>query len=130
MNRPGHFVWNELLTRKVDEVKRFYSSLLGWEFRHWEEGNYLLIRRDDQEVGGLMPIGGDVWEGVPNFWMAYIQVEQIDQLVGRVEELGGKLIEPPMEVPGVGRIAIVADPSGAVVGLIQFASPSDDSQAG
>ncbi len=122
MNSSGQFVWNELLTRKAEEVRKFYSSLLGWEFRQWDD-NYQVIHKDGREVGGLMSIGGKEWEGVPNFWMAYIRVDDLDQVAGRVEELGGKLIEPPMDIPGVGRMAIVADPSGAVVGIIQPASP-------
>ena len=64
------------------------------------------------DMRGVMP------PGVPPHWFAYIEVTNVDASVKSVKDGGGQVIRDPFDVPGVGRIAIVADPIGAPVGLI------------
>ncbi len=116
----GTFCWNELITTDVDKAGEFYSSLLGWE-RAAMPGDmpYTLLKADGKDAGGMMarmPEMGDI----PSHWMAYITVENTDEAAKKVTELGGKVVCPPTDIPNVGRFTIIADPTGANVGLISF----------
>ncbi len=69
-------------------------------------------------MGGM--IDASAWpEGTPNFWLAYFAVEDTDATVARAEELGGAVAAPAFDVPGVGRMAVLTDPQGAVFAVIQ-----------
>ncbi len=57
--------------------------------------------------------------GEGSYWHSYIAVEDIDSCVKQTEDLGGKVLVPPHDVPDVGRICAVSDPTGAVVHLMQ-----------
>jgi len=124
--RPKHgtFCWNELITTDTDKAGNFYSTLLGWEKATMPGGMpYTLFKADGKDAGGMMarmPEMGDV----PPHWMAYITVDDVDASAKQVEELGGKVLCPPNDIPGVGRFTIIADPIGAAVGLITFPKDS------
>ena len=72
----------------------------------------------DKPVGGLFTIGGSQWEGVPEHWMSYLAVDDVDARVKKATAVGAKLMRPVFDVPGVGRIAILTEPGGAGVGWI------------
>ncbi len=118
--KNGTFCWNELITTDTDKAGDFYSSLLGWTKEPFSgEMPYTLFKTGDKEVGGMMarmPEMGDI----PPHWMCYITVENVDESAKQVEDLGGKIICPPKDIPNVGRFTIIADPTGAAVGLITF----------
>jgi len=103
MTAHGHFHWNELVTRDVEKAKKFYGDTIGWTFdgMPMPDGTYWVAKMGDQPVGGLFPIAGPQWEGVPEHWMSYLAVDDVDA-----------------RVPGVGRIAILTEPGGAGVGWI------------
>ncbi|MEO1089973.1 MAG: VOC family protein [Pseudomonadota bacterium] len=115
----GTFVWNELMTRDVDAAKRFYEASLGWTFDAMpmpEGGTYWVASSGGSMAGGMMALDGPQFEGVPSHWFAYIEVDDVDARVAGLEQAGGKLMRPAFDVANVGRIAIVQDPTGAVVG--------------
>jgi predicted enzyme related to lactoylglutathione lyase len=116
----GQFYWNELMTRDVEASKRFFTTALGWTFEAMPMagGTYWIAKAGDETAGGLMPIGGPEFEGVPEAWLGYIAVDDVDARTKKAAAAGGKVMKEPFDVPGVGRIAIVTDSRGAAVGLI------------
>ncbi|HDL00926.1 MAG TPA: VOC family protein [candidate division Zixibacteria bacterium] len=118
--KNGTFCWNELVTTDTNKAGDFYSSLIGWE-KATMPGDmpYTLFKTDGKDAGGMMarmPEMGDI----PPHWMCYITVEDVDDLASKVVGLGGKVLCPPKDIPNVGRFTIIADPTGAAVGLITF----------
>jgi predicted enzyme related to lactoylglutathione lyase len=120
MTAHGHFHWNELVTRDVEKAKKFYGDIIGWTFdgMPMPDGTYWVAKMGDQPVGGLFPIAGPQWEGVPEHWMSYLAVDDVDARVKKATAAGAKLMRPAFDIPGVGRIAILTEPGGAGVGWI------------
>jgi predicted enzyme related to lactoylglutathione lyase len=120
MTPHGHFHWNELVTRDVEKAKKFYSETIGWTFEGMPmpDGTYWVAKMGDTAVGGLFPIAGPQWDGVPEHWMSYLAVDDVDARVKKAQAAGAKLMRPAFDVPGVGRIAILTEPGGAGVGWI------------
>ena len=63
-----------------------------------------------------------MFDGIPEHWFSYIEVDDVDARVAKVAPAGGKIHREPWDVPNVGRIAIVADINGAVIGWMTSAS--------
>ncbi|HMJ44489.1 MAG TPA: VOC family protein [Pseudolabrys sp.] len=120
MTAHGHFHWNELVTRDVEKAKKFYGDIIGWTFdgMPMPDGTYWVAKMGDQPVGGLFPIAGPQWDGVPEHWMSYLAVDDVDARVKKATAAGAKLMRPAFDIPGVGRIAILTEPGGAGVGWI------------
>jgi len=120
----GNFYWNELVTRDVEKAKKFYSAAIGWTFAAMPmpDGTYWVAKMGDMAVGGLFPIGGPQWQGVPEHWMSYLAVDDVDARVKKATAAGAKLMRPIFDVPGVGRIAILTEPGGAGIGWMTPAS--------
>lgn len=117
---PGAVCWNELATPDPDRASNFYSSLFGWSYKaNNADGNYIEIHNDGRGIGGIMPMVGPQWNGVPPHWMPYFMVSDCDATAGKAWELGGKLCIPPQDIPNVGRFAVVTDPQGATFAVIQ-----------
>jgi predicted enzyme related to lactoylglutathione lyase len=117
----GTFYWNELMTSDVDLAKRFYGAAIGWTYESMpmpNGGTYWVARLDGKPVAGVMAMVPDLPPGVPPHWFSYIEVDDVDTRLKVLEANGGKVVRAPFEVEGVGRIAIVSDPTGAVVGWI------------
>jgi predicted enzyme related to lactoylglutathione lyase len=114
----GHFYWNELMTRDAERDKNFYSAALGWSFEGMPmpDGTYWVAKVGDKPVGGLFSIAGAQYAGVPECWMAYIAVDDVDARVKKAQTLGATLMKPIFDVPGVGRIAVLREPGGAGIG--------------
>jgi predicted enzyme related to lactoylglutathione lyase len=111
VNDINAWSWNELVTPAVDDAKEFYGDLFGWE----ADDVPAAIPRASFTLGDLL-IGGvhgpTPQEGEASRWTVSFTVADADQSVARVEELGGKVVLPPMDIP-IGRFSIVADPAGA-----------------
>ncbi|VDC33150.1 VOC family protein [Pseudogemmobacter humi] len=124
MSCHGSPCWYELTTRDTDAARAFYGPLLGWTFRDagMEGFDYGLALKDGAMVAGLMDPG----EPMPEFWMTCFAVERCDDAVAQAEALGAQIHRAPEDIPGTGRFAILADPQGAVFGLL---APQDQ-QAG
>lgn len=121
MSRHGTFIWNELVTTDQKRCGEFFGELLGWTVEEVDMGplgTYTLFQQDGKEVAGMMNPTTDYSRSQPPRWMAYVAVDDIDACAKRVVELGGEVIAPPEDVPGVGRVCMIADPSGAAVCLM------------
>lgn len=119
MDHHGSFYWNELMTHDAEAAKRFYGGVLGWTFDAMpmaDSGTYWIAKMGDKPVGGIFPMIGPHFEGVPEHWIPYIAVDDVDARLKKATAAGASAMREPFEVPGVGRIAIVKDPSGAVSG--------------
>ena len=114
----GKFYWNELMTRDVERDKKFYGDALGWTFdgMPMPQGTYWVANIGGQPVGGLFPINDPQFKGVPEGWMSYIAVDDVDARVKKALAAGATLMRPIFDVPGVGRIAILKEPGGAGIG--------------
>ena len=121
-NVPNTHSWNELMSRDIDTAKTFYGQVFGWEYETMAmpQGDYHVITGGENGgLGGLMAMPAEVPEMVPNHWMAYFSVSDLDASVAAVTEHGGQVVMPAMEVPGVGRMATVHDNVNAAFTLMQ-----------
>lgn len=120
---PGTFSWTELGTTDVEGAKPFYTGLFGWDTHDvpaGEAGTYTLCRLDGKDVAGLYRMSEEqLSQGVPPAWLSYVTVDDLDQRAGLAETLGGKLVAPPFDVMDTGRMALIQDPTGAMLALWQ-----------
>jgi predicted enzyme related to lactoylglutathione lyase len=118
VNEPSAICWNDLRTTDTRAAIDFYGRLFGWRIEETEGsgGVYSTIYVGERTNGGIMALTEQM-PGVPPHWGVYFAVDDCDKAVARVEELGGRVLAPPMS-PGAGRFAIVADPQGASVSLL------------
>jgi uncharacterized protein len=115
----GTFYWNELLVRNVEGAKKFYRDTLGWSYDAMPMpggGTYWVATMDGQPVGGLFDITGPEFKDVPESWMSYIAVDDVDARLKKAVAAGAKVMKEPFDVPGVGRIAVLLEPGGAGIG--------------
>ena len=117
----GAFSWNELMTSDPAAAKEFYRKLLAWEMEEMKMENmtYTVVKVDGDAIGGIMGIPPEA-SGAPPHWGTYITVDNVDQTARSAEALGGKIMEAPRDIPGVGRFAVIQDPQGAVISLITY----------
>lgn len=118
----GAVTWSECVTNDVEAAKAHYAALLGWTFEAMpmEEGTYWLARSGDEVVAGMMSLSDLPGEKeIPPHWMTYVEVADLDAAVAKAAETGGTVVTPPFPVPGVGRIAMIADPGGALAGYLE-----------
>ncbi|MFK8253638.1 VOC family protein [Ancylobacter terrae] len=120
MSTHGTFFWNELNTRDVEGAKAFYAATLGWSYEAMPMPGftYTVVKAGDTTVGGIFDITGAEFEGIPSHWFAYIAVDDVDARIAKVAGAGGAVLKAPFDVPEVGRMGVVKDPTGAVVGWI------------
>ncbi|HEY2431421.1 MAG TPA: VOC family protein [Vicinamibacterales bacterium] len=122
-NRPpsatgGAFVWQDLVTTDAPAARKFYSALLGWEFKDVSRAGrpYLIATTATGPVGGLVDVRSI--KDAASQWVSYVTVADIDRTVQQVEAAGGKILAPPTAT-GAGRVCVMADPQGAAIGLLQ-----------
>jgi predicted enzyme related to lactoylglutathione lyase len=120
MTTHGSFHWNELMARDVEKAKKFYGNVIGWTFDSMPgpAGPYWVAKMGEQPVGGLFPLTSPDFDGVPESWMSYLAVDDVDARVKKAEKAGARLMRPIFDIPGVGRIAILTEPGGAGIGWI------------
>jgi uncharacterized protein len=120
--KAGEICWRELRTKDLGAAMEFYTELFGWELPQTKVSpmDYKEIVQNGTATGGMMPMQGDDWGDAPSHWANYIAVDSADETVAKITENGGSIRVPPFDAPGVGRMAMVADPSGADFAIIQF----------
>lgn len=119
---PNQFSWNELCTSDVEAAKTFYSKVFGWSFAAAPAPNddYQMASTGDIPVAGIMNMPPNAPMGMPPSWGAYITVENCDATVDATQAAGGSVIVPATDVPNVGRFAMLADPQGAIFGIMEY----------
>ncbi len=110
--------WVDLGSPDLATSREFYGSLFGWDCPEGppEAGGYSVCLLSGKSVAGLGP---KMNPDMPTVWMTYVNVDSADDTVAKVSANGGTVFAPPMDVMDVGRLAIFADPQGAVLGLWQ-----------
>lgn len=118
---PGTFCWSELATQDAGAARGFYSAVVGWGTKTQDMGQtkYTEWLVGERSIGGMMPIAAELGE-IPPHWMHYVSVANCDATAQKAISLGGSLIAPPMDMPGVGRMAVLSDPQGAAFAVIQL----------
>jgi predicted enzyme related to lactoylglutathione lyase len=124
---PYSFVWDELVTSDHDGAVKFYTTLFGWSAERLQIPNfgpYTLLKRPgikdemgaDKNAGGVMNLP----PGVPqSFWLTYVGVASADATADKAKKLGGSVMQPPTDIPDVGRFAVLMDPQHAAVAVLQ-----------
>lgn len=119
VNEPGALIWNELITDNMEAAAPFYKAVLDMDTQDQDMGGgqtYTCFMASGDMVGGMLPPPMD---GIPNHWTVYFAVADMDDAVATVNEKGGTVMGEPFHVPGVGRMAAIADPQGATLMIMQ-----------
>lgn len=115
--------WVDLQTTDQSAAKQFYSSLFGWSYDDnpmpGGGGVYSMATLNGETVAAIAPMPPGTPQGIPPMWNTYIAVDSLDTAVNEVVLAGGEVLTPAFDVGDAGRMAFVADPTGAVVGLWQ-----------
>jgi len=125
----GKFVWRDLVTEDPDAVKPFYAALFGWQF---EEGRalgapYTLVKSGGQYIAGISKTRRPQADQPVSQWLSFMSVADVDRAVEQTRAAGGSLVAGPLDLPNVGRGAVVLDPDGAPLGLLRssIGDPAD-----
>jgi predicted enzyme related to lactoylglutathione lyase len=113
---PGTFSWIDLATTDTDGAKRFYTGLFGWDVDDRPipgDGVYTMLLREGKAVAALF----EGQEGMPTAWSSYVTVESAESAADKATGAGGGVMAEPFDVMEAGRMAVIQDPTGAVVSV-------------
>lgn len=121
INDIGTMAWHELMTTDVAKSKPFFEAVFGWTGTLQPFGNleYTVFYMDGVAVAGMTPMAAD-FHNLPSLWMVYFKVTDCREASARVEQLGGKILKNPGEIPGLGLFSVAEDSQGTLFGLISF----------
>ena len=112
-HEPGTFCWVDLSTSDADGAKAFYGELFGWEFEDNEipgGGVYTMCHLQGDAVAAIVQ-----QDEQPGHWNNYVSVMSADETAAKAKQLGANVFEEPFDVMEAGRMAVFADPSGAML---------------
>jgi len=120
MNAEGGVCWTELGTKDANAAKPFYNAVFGWnaEVAPMPGTEYTLFKNGENTAGGMMQITPEMGP-IPSHWMPYIAVADCDGTSAKVTANGGHIVMGPMDIPSVGRFAVMRDPQGAHLAFLQ-----------
>ncbi len=119
------FVWHELYTPNTDQSIEFYTKCLGFGTEDMDlgpMGKYRMLTRNGKPICGVMGTDHLEMKDVPPHWAVYLEVDDVDARLASCEKSGAKIVVQPMDVPTVGRMALIQDPQGAHIWLFKSAS--------
>lgn len=115
--------WIDLATTDVAAAREFYGGLFGWVFEEnpTDVGEpYVMASKGEHAAAGMMTQAAEQREmGLPPLWNSYVSVDDIVATTAKVEGAGGKVMAPPFDVMDAGKMAVIVDPTGAVISLWQ-----------
>jgi predicted enzyme related to lactoylglutathione lyase len=120
----GRFVWHELHTSDRAKALSFYAKLLGWETKEVSMGPgepYGLCLMGGKDIAGITKSMAPA--NVPPHWLPYLAADDVDATAEKIKQHGGKVLSAPMDIPEVGRFAVVSDPQGGVFAVFKSAKP-------
>ncbi len=117
----GKFVWRDLVTEQPDAVKPFYAALFGWEFEEARAlgAPYTLIKSGGQYIAGISRTQRRLPEQPVSQWLSFMSVADVDRAAEQTRAAGGSVVAGPLDLPNIGRGAVVLDPDGAPLGLLR-----------
>ncbi len=129
----GRFCWYELLTTDPEAAPDFYGQIAGWTTEAWDgaEQPYTMWMNGETSIGGLMQLPEEaVQGGAPPHWLVHVSTPDLDETTEKAKGLGAAVLHE-LEVPTVGRFAVIQDPQGAVFSAYQPAAetPGHDGPA-
>lgn len=113
----GGIAWSEVATRDAAAACDFYGKLFDATPRA-QSDEYFIMQRGEEMLFGVMQMN-EQWAELPPHWMGYFAIDNTDAALDRVTAGGGKVVVPPFDTP-FGRIAVIADPHGAVFSIVQL----------
>ena len=121
MQTHGAFSWMQLQTGEAEKAKQFYTSVLGWTSEDMSMGdmNYTVLINGETRIGGILPVPTDT-----PAWLGYVTVDDVDARTEKAKAAGATILQEPNTVPGVGRMATIADPAGGVIAFITYEAPA------
>ena len=130
-NHPGKFVWHTLTSGDLEASKKFYATLLGWQYSDTTVlgKKYTVARLGKQPVAGMR--GPDPELGkTASHWLPYMSAPDVDATVTKAKASGAKILAGPVDVGTLGRAAVLADPQGAPFGVVRLSAgdPADPAQ--
>jgi predicted enzyme related to lactoylglutathione lyase len=114
-------VWAVLMSRDIERAKAFYAETLSWRFDLFTTEPYpIWVARspEGRSVAGFVDSSRSDFPDAPELWLPYFVVENLDLRLQRAEALGATVLRPPVVVPDAGRVALLRQPGGAIVGWI------------
>ncbi|EMD82219.1 VOC family protein [Pacificimonas flava] len=117
---PGSFIWYELMTTDMDAAEAFYAQVVGWTASDSGQSQmrYTLMSADSGPAAGIFTIPESA-KGAGPVWLGQIWVEDLSEALTSAKGAGAAVHVEPEAIPGVGRMAMIADPQGVVLGLFQ-----------
>jgi predicted enzyme related to lactoylglutathione lyase len=123
LGRPGAYCWSELVTRDTAAAERFYGAVFGWVPARDTATGYTEWKLVDRTVAGMLAMGPEWPAGAAAHWMVHLAVADCDRAAATAADLGGAVLVPPADGPP-GRLAVVEDPGGAVLSLVELRPPA------
>ncbi len=119
---PGRVVWNELLSDHPEQAARFYGDAVGYTLQSVDRrgGEYRFLETNGIRRAGIQPMPAAGWDPL---WLTYFGVDDVRAAAARVESLGGRLLLAPDDSVREGSMAVIADPSGAILVLQNLTGP-------
>lgn len=118
------FVWHELYVPDIEAAKEFYENALGLgatSMDMGEMGAYNMLTNEGTPICGVLSTQTPHLEGTPTHWGVYLAVDDVDARLEKVTEHGGMILVPAMDVPTIGRMALIKDPQGATIWIFKGA---------
>ena len=123
--KQGEFVWSEIGSNDADKCQAFYKAVFGWQFHKGQADPAMDYREFSPDgtrpVGGLYQINPEWFGGnpPPPHWMIYVAVDDVDANAEKAEQLGAT-VHKKIDIPNVGRMAIIQDPTGAMIATFRM----------
>ena len=116
----GTIAWRDLAVEEAERVRDFYASVVGWESKPHDMGDYddyeMVVPATGETVAGICHARGTN-EDLPPQWLVYVSVEDVEASAARCLDLGGRVLDGPRDM-GKQRFCVIQDPEGAVLALI------------
>ncbi|MGH2959840.1 MAG: VOC family protein [Solirubrobacterales bacterium] len=126
--RTGLIKWADLTVDNAEDVRDFYAGVVGWNAIGLPVGDREDFIMAHPETGdpaaGICHQAGDI-EGLPQQWLVYVTVDDLDDSIAACDQLGGKVVFGPRASETMGRWCVVEDPAGAVMALTEL-TPGED----
>ena len=122
MTMPVRTWWHELNTWEPEIALAFYGRTLGWLFEPSplpDGGAYWIAKKEGKPVGGIFELTAPDYAGIPSHWMTYMAVPHIEEAEKDTAKAGGEIMRAATRIPGVGKLSVVTDTTGALIGLIE-----------
>lgn len=126
--RTGLIKWADLTVDNAESVRDFYAAVVGWQAIGLPvEGreDFLMVNRQTGDAAAAICHQAGSLEGLPQQWLIYVTVEDLDDSIAACAEQGGRVVFGPCESETLGRWCVVEDPAGAVMALTEL-TPGED----